>query len=201
MEQTTRESILAELSTSMARRLRSSQKYPLDQVGAWTDASVPTLKTTDTVTDALRVMGASPVAASHVFIKSAEDQTFAGAITARDLLHSDGRAELGQLARSTVTPVSSRASLSAVAFNPGWYECLFLPVIGRRGTVLGGLSRAALTRGIYAQRISGEQPASTALAQLLIALAVCVQGLLKLVVGGGESVTPREHSVGDLHVR
>jgi Mg/Co/Ni transporter MgtE len=194
------ETILDQLSTSLAKRLRSSQRYPRDQVGAWTDASVPILRTTDSVADARRVIGQSPVAASHIFLASSADQTFAGALTVQDLLRSENHAELGQLTAVDIKPITNRTSLSAVAFDPGWDTCLFLPVVGRRGTVLGGLSRSAMRKAMHAQHVRTEQHLPAPVLQMLSALAATVQGLITLAVGGDATATRRPGNLGDSHV-
>lgn len=175
-----RDPILEELPSTLARRLGSSLQYPLSQVGAWLEPDVPVLRDSDTVQDALKLIGFSLVTTSHIFVESADDGRFMGSLSARDLLGSEPSVALSQLPIARIEPVSNRVSLTTVAFDERWDECLFLPVVGRRGTVLGGLSRSALRKGIHEQHLHTEAHAKSVLGHLLSAFLVACTGMFRL---------------------
>lgn len=173
-------SICEELPGSYARRLRGALHYPAHQVGAWIDPAVPVLACSDTVDRALLVLR-SGEPASHVFLQADDDATFAGGVRVCDVLRADPSARLDQLPVERFEPISNRASLATVNFDERWDESLFLPVVGRRGTVLGGLSRQALRRGLQQHQARAGAPERTIPQQMASALLIASAGLLDLL--------------------
>ena len=183
-----REIIFVELSGVYAQRLSNSLKYPLSQVGAWMDANVPVLRTCDSVRDALRLLVESPVTVSHIFLELDSSQKFVGVLAVKELVRSDLAASLTQLSMTHIVPVSNRATLTSLAFDTRWDEHLFLPVTGRRGTILGGLSRSALRKGTHQQPSQAATSAPSSVAQLLWAFAATVTGLTNLLVPSAQAL-------------
>jgi len=169
-----------ELPGAFARRLRGALHYPAHQVGAWIDPAVPVLALGDTVERALLVLR-SGEPASHVFLQADDDATFAGGVRVCDVLRADASARLGQLPAERFEPISNRASLAAVNFDERWDASLFLPVVGRRGTVLGGLSRQALRRGLQQHQARARAAERTIPQQMISALGIASAGMLELV--------------------
>jgi Mg/Co/Ni transporter MgtE len=187
-----REAILDELPIQVARRHRSSLRYPRSQVGAWINPDVPVLRPSDSAGTALKHLGGARVTASHVFLESA-DGRFAGVICTRDLLAHRADRPLGELPIGHIAPLSNRASLAAAAFNSHWDEFLFLPVVGRRDTVLGGLSRAGLRKGIQEQHARDAVEKRTVFGYLLNAFFVAAAGLFRL---GAQATEVADHQPG-----
>jgi Mg/Co/Ni transporter MgtE len=181
-----RESILDALPTRFARRLRGALTYAENQVGAWTDPEVPTLSLTDTVGDALRVLQASEPA-SHVFVESEGHEKFVGTISVMEILRGSESAELGRLAVESCAPVSNRDALSSLAFDARWDDYLHLPVVGRRGNLLGGLSRKTLRQALHPQHRPVAASRRTPAAVLLRALGTTSIALLRVIFSGSSS--------------
>ena len=179
-----RNTVLAELPTSMAKRLHRSLQHSMSSVGAWADPDIPLLSPEHTVDDALRYLRDTRTA-SHIFLESASNGRFLGAISLHELLSSERRTPLAQLPIHEITPLSNRAALTTVAFHPAWDDYLVLPVVGRRNNVLGGLSRTALRRGVHEQHAATVLAPSSVLGNLVAALLLTCAGLIRLAVQSG----------------
>jgi Mg/Co/Ni transporter MgtE len=175
-----RERLVEELPTRYARRLTNALRYPQHQVGAWIDPEVPTLNVEATVADAQRVLRAAEPA-SHVFVESADRSTYIGSVTVQVVMRADLARRLEQLELDAARPISSRAPLASVNFDERWDECLHLPVIGRRGNLLGGLSRKTLRESLHEQHVMQRTAERSIAHHLFAALLVTVAGMLKLI--------------------
>jgi Mg/Co/Ni transporter MgtE len=178
-----RNAILENLPGRLARRLRNALTYPAGSVGAWIDPEIPAFAVTATVGDALRYLETAGVA-SHVFLHTEDGGRFAGSIPVTTLMRSRAGRVLSELPVSRDRPLSSRAMLASVAFLEEWDEFLMLPVIGRQQSMVGGLSRASLRKGMHEYRNTRELIPGTITGQLLSALATTCSGLLHLVANG-----------------
>ena len=174
------QTILEELPVIFSKRLRNSLQYPLSQVGAWVDPTIPILSTDDTVQHALNFLQES-ASANHVFLESASNGQFIGVISIKNLLRSDSTMRLSQLPINNIDPVSNRATIRSVSFDARWDNFLYLPVVGRRGAILGGLSRGALRNQEYQQVVSQDQYSKTLFGYLLDALFTTSAGILKII--------------------
>jgi Mg/Co/Ni transporter MgtE len=193
-----RDQILAELPTSVAKRLHRSLQYSINAVGAWIDPDVPLLSPEHTVEDALRYLRETRNA-SHIFLESASNGRFAGAISVNELLHSERATPLSQLPIDAITPVSNRAALATIAFHSAWDDYLMLPVVGRRHNLLGGISRTALRRGVHEHHVEAIKAPGSLLGSLSAALLLTFSGVLRIAVQAG-SPASSNHKEG-LHGR
>jgi Mg/Co/Ni transporter MgtE len=175
--------VLAELPTSMAKRLHRSLQHSINSVGAWTDPDIALLSPEHTVEDALRYLRDTRTA-SHIFLESASNGRFLGAISVHELLSSERVTPLGRLPIHEISPLSSRAALASVAVHAAWDDYLVLPVVGRRRNVLGGLSRTALRRGVQEQHAT-QVNASSVLGNVVAALLLSSAGLMRLTIQAG----------------
>lgn len=175
-----RDQILDELPSTVSRRLTRSLKYPLNVVGAWIDPDVPVLSPEHRVEDALHYLRQTRNA-SQVFLESTSSGQFIGAVSLAALLHSDQATTLGQLRIDEVKPVSNRAALASVAFHSAWDDYLFLPVVGRRNNVLGGISRATLRVGARDERAAAALDSGNIVGQLVFALLLTIAGLVRVI--------------------
>jgi Mg/Co/Ni transporter MgtE len=175
-----REKLFEALPSRYGRRLRSALEYPQHQVGAWVDPEVPTLQVNHTAADALRVFRAADTA-SHVFLEAAEHEKFVGLVSVREILRAEPTVSLGRLPRANPTPISNRATLASLAFDERWDEFLFLPVVARRGNLLGGLSRRTLRQALHEQHVAATDTHGSILRAMGVALSVTVAGIFTLV--------------------
>lgn len=119
-----REPIFEELPTALAKRFKGALQYPLSQVGAWADTSVPVLRPINTVGDALSLLCECQVTTSHIFIESEIDGRFLGTPSIKNLLGGDAANSLAQLPILPIDPISNRASSANVTFDSHWDESL-----------------------------------------------------------------------------
>jgi Mg/Co/Ni transporter MgtE len=184
-----RTAILEELPEKIKTRIVSALRYPVDSVGAWIDPRVPVLRTDNDVGDALKFLVDSP-AIGHIFLASAEQGLFVGAVALVTLVASARNVRLGDLAIVRVEPLSNRATLASVQQNVGWDDFLMLPVTGRRGTVLGALSRQALRAGLHQRHKRVSAHHKPMVVELSNALLASGAGLARLVMPAQNSNSP-----------
>ena len=174
-----RAAILDALPARLSKRLHNALTYPAGSVGAWIDPEIPAFAETASVADVFRYLSNVHVA-SHLFLHHEEDGRFTGAIPVTTLMKSAGSRALSELPIRRIRPLSSRATLSSVAFLDEWDEFLMLPVVGRRQTVVGGLSRAAMRRGMHEHRTTRDLVPGSVAGHMLAAFATTCAGLLRI---------------------
>jgi Mg/Co/Ni transporter MgtE len=174
------ESIFEELPTKLAKRLRNALKYPISQVGAWIDPAIPILSEQDTVQHALKLLRES-ASANHVFVESEENGKYMGVITVKNLLQYDIDLNLSLLPIKEIEPVSARASLSTLNLDSRWDHFLYLPVVGHKDNILGGLSRGVLRNYMHRQREIDDDNGDNLLGYLLDAIFITTAGIIKLI--------------------
>ncbi len=175
--------LLEQLPTRLGRRLRHALNYPAGSVGAWIDPQVPAFPEQTKVHAALGHVAAA-AAASHVFVQADNDGRFLGAIAITELIGVDSELPLARLPLQSVQPLSSRATLASVLSRREWDQFLVLPVVGRSTSMVGGLSRSSLRRGLNERRESANLVEASMLGQLVSALAVSSAGLFQALVQG-----------------
>jgi len=139
-----RDAVLAELSRSLANRIRASLRYPEGTVGALMDPSVPIFAQDATADQALRyVKEWHRTDISHVFLRGGQG-SFHGAVRIAALVRAAGKADLASIADRKVVPISNRATLVSITQDSEWDDYPMRPVVGTKRRLLGGLSRSAL---------------------------------------------------------
>jgi Mg/Co/Ni transporter MgtE len=174
------ESIFEHLPVIFAKRLRNALKYPTGQVGAWIDPTIPILSEQDSVQNALNLLRES-ASANHVFVESSENGEYIGVITVKNLLRSNIYLKLSQLPIKEIEPISTRASLSSLSLDSRWDHFLYLPVVSRKGNIIGGISRGVLRNHVHLQSESNEDNSKTLLGNLLGAIFITTAGIVKLI--------------------
>ena len=175
-----RANIYEELPSRFAQRLIKALSYPRHQVGAWIEPDVPTLSSDHSVADALRLLRAAEHS-SHLFIESTRHEGYLGTLSIREILRSEPTMRLDRLPIVKTKPILNRAPLSSVTFDQRWDDMLHLPVVGRRGTLLGGLSRRSLRAAGHAGHAVARKSDASLLYQLVAALAVTCSGAGRLI--------------------
>jgi Mg/Co/Ni transporter MgtE len=175
--------LLEQLPSRLGRRLRHALNYPAGSVGAWIDPQVPAFPEQTRVQAVLDHV-ADTAAASHVFVQAETDGRFLGAIAISQLVGVDTDLPLTRLPLQSVRPLSSRATLASVLSRREWDQFLVLPVVGRSKSMVGGLSRSSLRRGLNERRDSAGSAQGSMLGQLVSALAISSAGLLQALAQG-----------------
>ncbi len=174
--------LLDEVKQDLAKDFRNSLSYPNGTVGAWMDFSVPAFSDTTEVADALRyVKKRRSRAGSHIFVTDSSGE-YVGVVSIGTLLRSSTHTSLSEILDPTVKPLSNRATLVSLATIPSWDEHPLLPVVGRRGNVLGGLSRSMLRKGLTeVPRVSTSLAFSSLWAHLFMSFLLVASNLLRLI--------------------
>lgn len=175
-----REPLFDELPARRAHRLRRTLRFPAGSVGAWIDPDIPAFPRATTAAEALRYVEHSEDD-SHVFIQDDDSGAFVGALPVGRLLKSKRSTTIGELALDRVLPVPARSSLASAAAHPDWDRYLVLPVTGRAQSMVGGLSRTSLVKGLAARRSNADSRRTSVLVEMLTLLGVVSGGLLKAV--------------------
>lgn len=186
-----REKVLEELPVTTARRYIRSLTYPSATVGAWMDPSVATFGEDEGVANGLKFLKSrrrKPI--PHLIVVS-ERKTFKGMVSATELLRSSPEARLGEITDTSVTPLSNRALLTSVIEDIAWDDFPSLPVVGRKGNVLGTLARSSLRRGMANTGPSADDGSQdTVLVQLAAGYFTVISGLLRVLIEPQQ--TPRK---------
>lgn len=187
------QTLLESLPRRLARDFRHSLDYPAKVVGAWMDQSLPSFSLDGSVADGMRFLrhrGSIPL--SHLFVVD-QNRRFAGVVSIARILQAPSNTPLRQLLDGGIQPISNRAFLASVVDVADWDEHLVLPVVGRRGNVLGGLTRQALRQGLEAQAGAGlSLSPNTMMTHLLTSYFVAFAGLLRVLVQPGMSYPSSE---------
>ena len=145
-----RNAVLDQLPSRLARDLRLSLRYPRNCVGAWMDLSVPMLSFDASVKDALDILRATqrPVDGS-IFVVD-ERQQLAGIVRVEALLRHSASVRLADIVQTGVRPLLARMLLREAQSVASWDDFVRLPVAGRRGQLIGTLSRGDMNKGLAA---------------------------------------------------
>ena len=180
-----RDALFKELPVRFADEITTSLQYPLDTVGAWMDPSLPALPAQSTVAEALAYLRRRDRAIqAHLFVLG-EGRTLAGCVEVGALLRAGTTAQLRELMSTEMQPISNRARLTIVADRSAWDVYGLLPVAGRKGNVLGALSRAQLRQGLLSLNAdhTGHGVESVG-SRIFSALLVSAAGLLRAASSG-----------------
>jgi magnesium transporter len=187
LPESARQTLYRELPSRFAEEVSRSLLYPFDTVGAWMEPSVPAFRAQSTVSDVTRYLRRHNHALlDHVFVVGAGRQ-LEGAVATSELLRADAGTALSAIMSRALRPLSNRARLLLAAEDPAWDAYAVLPVAGRKGNILGGLSRAQVRRGVRSLR---EDPPAreldNAVSHVLGALMLSAVGLMRAAAGGGQ---------------
>lgn len=191
IEQQKLDAILGELPAKTANQIKASMQYPEGTVGALMDPSAPALSQDTTAERALQYVRQNQTSGlTHLFIQD-DDKKFAGAVAIAPLFAAPLQSQLSSLADKSVIPLSNRAALSAILPDPEWDDMPTRPVIGRNGTLTGGLSRSVvrhhLTKGAAGPSAAGS---SVSMASHVLGMYVLTcQGLLGLLPQDSEGIS------------
>ena len=181
-----RGALYAELPERIVKDVRRSLEYPRETVGAWMDVTIAMLQVSTRVDEARRYVRRGDSGTLHHVFVTASGHRLEGVVSVAALLRADEQTQLGEIMDAHVTPLSNRSLLRHAAALPAWDVFSMLPVVGRKGNVLGALSRSDLRRGLAEIR-EDEQPRSRArmTSQLFDAWLVAASGMARVLLGRG----------------
>jgi len=180
VDRTEREELLKELPRRLRRNIEMSLTFPTGTVGAHMTTAIAVLRETDKTSDALGlVKQAGRDFADLVFVVD-DNRKLVGVIPAPSLLRHGTHTALSELVDTTCAAVSPHARLEAIAGMDAWHDYSCLPVVTRRGEVIGMISRKALRRAGQS-KIADTDAVSPSMAESMVeALVASVVGLVDL---------------------
>lgn len=183
-----RRALYAELPERIVKDVRRSLEYPRETVGAWMDLSIAMLPESTRADEARRYVRRGDSAVLHHVFVTGSGHRLEGAVSVVALIRADDQTRLGEIVDSHVAPLSNRALLRQAAELPAWDVFGLLPVVGRKGNVLGALSQADLRRGLAEIGEDGEPaPRARMTSQLFDAWLVAASGMSRVLLGRGPS--------------
>jgi len=177
-----RREYLAELPSRLRRDFDRALAYPPGTVGAHMTTAIAMLAETDTAAKALELHKQAERDPADVIFVVDDQKKLLGAATVANLVRRPAHAALADLLDPTCVALSAHARLDAIAGLEAWHDYDCLPVVTRRGDVIGAISRTALRR--VDQDVSADDGESSmpSLAESMTgALTASVTGLIDLM--------------------
>jgi len=147
-----RELLLADLPRRQRRGFLTSLAFAPDSVGAHMSTSVDALSANDTAADALRLKKDHQDSHSELIFVVDANRALIGIVTLLSLIQHAERTELSELMDTTCVSVSPNMRLAQIANLDIWHRFSQLPVVSRRGELLGAIFRQTIlaTRSTFA---------------------------------------------------
>ncbi|MGB5345429.1 MAG: hypothetical protein WBN23_04625 [Woeseia sp.] len=183
-----RAAYLADLPHQQQREFEASLAFAPDTVGAKMTTFVAALTETDSVKSALSLLKDDPQRRSEIVYVLDSDRKFVGAVRLLTLLQHPPKTALAELLDDACVSISPHAGLEQIAELDAWHEFSQLPVVSRRGEVIGTLFRTTFSQPEVIDTSSAD--ANAVATPLLFAMADCMRGLLDLLMPPS-SLTPR----------
>lgn len=177
-----REALLAGLPAQLRLRLNKSLSFNPNVVGAHMTTDFYLLSASDTCGTAITAVKSDPRAQCDVVFIQDQQQKYQGTVRLLTLLQRPAQLALIDLADASAVALSAHASIKTVANLGAWNDFTTLPVISRRGHVVGALRRRSLeSTGAIAPPAARATDYSF-LGETLSALSHGVGGLLGLAL-------------------
>lgn len=186
-----RAAFLADLPHQQRREFEASLAFAPDTAGAKMTTSIATLTETDTVKNALGLLKDDPQGRSELVFVLDSERKFVGAVRLLTLLQHSPKTALAELLDDSCVSISPHANLEQIAKLDAWHEFSQLPVVSRRGEVIGTLFRKAFSQSEVIDALSVD--ANAVAAPLLFVMAECMRGLIDLLM----PPRPEHHELGE----
>ncbi len=139
---------LSAMARGRARACRTLLRYRDDEVGAWMKVDVMSCPDDITAGEALRRLRREDGSVmSHIYVVF-RDGRLRGAVEAGALLRADRKTPVLSLAAGARGALQARAPLTSVSGHQAWVLHDQLPVVDRRGRLMGVLRHVDLRRGL-----------------------------------------------------
>lgn len=193
-----RNEILKDLPRGIRREFLRSLRYPTDSVGAWMDQFVTPLNGTQSVAEALQYAKQRQRQSGEKIFVVDNAQTYLGTIRISDLLLLDGKTVLSHVLEERDQSVSSRSTLAVLinddSWSDRWNESGSLAVVGRKGNLLGVITRKQVKHGLASMRTRPTAFSQDSLfTHMFAALIVTLNGLAGLMTHSSGSARQAPH--------
>lgn len=194
IEPAARNQLLQELPRRQLRDFEMSLAFPSDTVGAHMSTAIATLSEDDKTSDALELVKQMERDHADVVFVVDDKHKLVGAANVTALLRRPVSTPLADLIDRSCVTMSAYARLDSIAGHDAWQDYNQLPVVSRRGEVIGTLSRKMLSRSNLREHLHGEAGEPTLAESMVEALAASTRGVLDLLTASYANATePGDH--------
>ncbi len=190
-----RAAYLADLPQRQQHEFEASLAFAPDTAGAKMTTFIATLTKSDSVQSALSLLKDDPQRHSELVYVLDSERKFVGAVRLLTLLQHPPKTALAELLDDSCVPLSPHASLEQIAKLDAWHDFSQLPVVSRRGEVIGTLFRKTFSQSEVINTLSVD--ANAIAGPLLFTMAECMRGLLDLLI----PPRPEHHELGESNER
>ncbi len=149
VESSLRRTMLGGLSAKKRKKLLRQMEFPLNTVGGWMDAFVPTLPDSATVGEALgytRQMGEQQPM-HHLFVIR-RDGHYVGGVAIGKLIYESENRLMKEILDPHLQELPAQATLVSVRFHPAWNHSNALPVVNNERQIEGLLRAEQFKEGL-----------------------------------------------------
>lgn len=139
-----REALLSDLPRRQRRNFERSLAFAPGTVGAGMSTSIDVLSENNDVAEALRLKKGNPDSRSDLVFIVDDKRALTGVVSLLSLLQHPKRTVLKEIVDTSCTTVSPQMRLSQTANLNIWYKFSQLPVVSRRGELLGAIFRQSV---------------------------------------------------------
>ncbi len=187
IEPVARNQLLQELPRRQRRDFEMSLAFPADTVGAHMTTAIATLAESDKTTDALELVRQMERDHTDVIFVVDGKHKLVGAANVMTLLRRPVPTPLADLLDRSCITLSAYARLDSIAGHDAWQDYNQLPVVSRRGEVIGTLSRKMLSRAHRQEHVQDDTGEPSMAESMIGALTTSAVGLLGLLTSSFES--------------
>ncbi|MDA3934844.1 MAG: CBS domain-containing protein [Gammaproteobacteria bacterium] len=188
--------LLQDIPSRTKRSFEKSMAFATDVVGAVMTTDIPLLFANDEVKQGLNLLKKHTEKSIDSIFVVDDKRRFLGVVHVLDMLRHTPTTRLESLVDSSCTGVSANARLEQIADLEAWQLHRQLPVISRRGEVIGAIERKTFCQ-ICTTNTSATDTDTASTAQLVLgAMADCSHGLMTLLVNSPSQSEPRGESNG-----
>jgi magnesium transporter len=192
-----RSQFLAEIPRRLRRDLEMSLAFPTGTVGAHMTTAVATLAESDEVSVALDFIKQAERDHTDVVFVADRIRKLVGAVTVATLLRHPARTALADLLDRSCVALSAYTRLDMIASLDAWHDYNHLPVVNRRGELIGVVSRKALRRSDLGGMADSASSMPSLIESMAEVLSASVIGLVDLLASPSGSPDGR----GGVHER
>lgn len=177
-----RTALLEAMPRRSRRDFERSMVFPIGSVGAHMTTTLVAMAASETVAETLDVLKKNDQRQGDVVFIVDDDRKLLGAMTSTRLLRLPRRTTLADVSDKACTSISAHARLAAIAGLDDWQDYSQLPVVSRRGELIGSISRKSMLRASRRDAVDGAGPVPSLAVSMAMAITATTSGLLDLVL-------------------
>jgi len=195
LERSRRKALLQAFPLAIATALKVVQRYPQGTVGSIMDPFTPTLPQGLAVDEALKRLRAIPQTVPHHLFITDRSTRLQGRVSTSDLLLASRKSRVDDLLQRDGPVFVDHTLLEQLEQHPAWINVTLIPVVDRKGVLLGALSQSRLSSALNPANGSLPPPAPSPSRRGFMDLADGLWSLLaRLLEPAGPARQPRAES-------